>query len=249
MFGWRRRGDKTGVKVLSCSEETLGRNSSPWHFPKVRGREKKSQITRKPLSEPLQWKEKTGINSPVTKVVFDVILNDPAFCLFSSEHDLLQPLNNEVVGDSILKLPKPLGPMKIWNLSTSIPHPTLYNKPCQRKSSRCGRFCILLHHVPEIKIGKTRSMERRQAYRLHTMVPLSSFPPPVQGSRSIWQSGISLQSCSCCSIGVQRWPHMFLLSRELKSPQIRKVNKLFQYLQNEVLIQTLSNLFLFYFTW
>lgn len=35
MFGWRRRDDKTGVKVLRCSEETLGRNSFPWHFPKV----------------------------------------------------------------------------------------------------------------------------------------------------------------------------------------------------------------------
>lgn len=47
--------------------------------------------------------------------------------------------------------------------------------------------------------------------------PLSSFPPPVQGSRSIWRSGISPRSCSCCSSGVRRWPRRFPLSRALKA--------------------------------
>lgn len=58
---------------------------------------------------------------------------------------------------------------------------------------------------------------RNLAYRLHKMEPLLLFPPPVQGSRSIWQSGISLRSCSCCSIGAQQLPHRFPLSHELKA--------------------------------
>lgn len=118
MFGWRRRADKTGVKVLSCSQETLGRNSFPWHLKKCKKKNKNCQNSRKPLSEALQWKEEIGINSPVTKVIFDMILPDLAFCLFCSKHDLIQPLNNEMVGDLILKDPKLLGPMKISNLST-----------------------------------------------------------------------------------------------------------------------------------
>ena len=58
---------------------------------------------------------------------------------------------------------------------------------------------------------------RSLAYRLHKMEPLLLFLPPVQGSRSIWQSGISLRSCSCCSIGAQQLPHRFPLSHELKA--------------------------------
>lgn len=76
---------------------------------------------------------------------------------FGSERDRLQPLNNEVVGDSILKYPKPLGPIKISDFSALVAHPALYNKPRQMRSSRCGKFCNLLHHVPEQKTGKTTS--------------------------------------------------------------------------------------------
>lgn len=62
-----------------------------------------------------------------------------------------------------------------------------------------------------------QTIMRGLAYRLHKMELLSLFPPPVQGSRSIWQSGISLRSCSCCSIGVRQLPRRFLLSHELEA--------------------------------
>lgn len=152
-----------------------------------------------------------------------MILPDLAFCLFYSKHDLIQPLNNEMVGDFILKDPKLLGPMKISNLSTPTPTPTTFAYIGNETNTRgIAASVIVLQSFascPGNKIRITRRKRRHRAYRLHMMAPLSLFLPPVQGSKSIWQSGISLQSCSCCSIGVQQLPHMFLLSRGLKAQE------------------------------
>lgn len=84
----------------------------------------------------------------------------------------------------------------------------------QRLSGRCDSF------APPIRSRSqtiTKTIMRSLTYRLRKMEPLSLFPPPVQGSRSIWRSGIALRSCSCCSSGVQRSPHRFPLSHELKA--------------------------------
>lgn len=73
------------------------------------------------------------------------------------------------------------------------------------------------HFYPNQKSVITETIMRIPAYRLHRMEPLLLFPPPVQGSRSTWQSGISPRSCSCCSIGVPQSPHRFPLSHELEA--------------------------------
>lgn len=89
--------------------------------------------------------------------------------------------------------------------------------------ARCDSFAVLLSHYILKKKSKITARRRSLAYRLRKMGPLSLSPPPVQGSRSIWRSGISLRSCSCCSIGVQQLPHRFPLSHELKEQnQLRK---------------------------
>lgn len=86
-----------------------------------------------------------------------MILNDPAFCLFRSEHDLIQPQNNEVVGDSILRNPKPLGLMKNSNLSTPTPPNRISPLPpteTVKQEQEVRQFCNLLHHVSELKSEK-----------------------------------------------------------------------------------------------
>lgn len=82
------------------------------------------------------------------------------------------------------------------------------------------RISTLISRRPQI-ITKTRSL----AYRLHRMELPLLFLPPVQESRSIWQSGISLRSCSCCSSGVQQLPHRFLPSHELEAQTYTLVRK------------------------
>lgn len=94
----------------------------------------------------------------------------------------------------------------------------------QMYSDRCGSCAdVSVQNIPPKSLPK--SIIRVLPYHLHKMGPLSLFPPPVQGSRSIWRSGISLRSCSCCSIGVQQLPHRFLLWRELETQKYLMVRK------------------------
>lgn len=74
------------VKVLSCSEEAFGGETSSPDISKVKRELSKS---RNSLSEPLQWKEEIGIDSPVTEATFDMILNDLAFCLLRRTQGLI----------------------------------------------------------------------------------------------------------------------------------------------------------------
>lgn len=111
----------------------------------------------------------------------------------------------------------------------------------QRHSDRCDSvvpYCIstLIRSQSQII---TKTIMRSLAYRLHKMEPLLLFLPPVQGSRSIWRSGISLRSCSCCSIGVQQLPRRFPLSHELKAQHVQWLECMWR--PSATLIQLNSN--------
>lgn len=133
-----------------------------------------------------------------------------------------------------LKIMKPLGYTTAISTLYFLLHEKLlvpndqWNKH-QRHSDRCDR-CTPCHISTLIRIWSqiiTKTVMRSVAYRLHKMELLLLFLPPVQGSRSIWQSGIALRSCSCCSIDVQQLPHRFLLSHELET-QIYTVVRIYE---------------------
>ena len=82
MFVWGRGNNVSSrgwrVKVLSASEESYRGETASLDIFKVKRELSKS---RKPLSEPLQWKQELEINPPETEATFDMILNDLAFFL------------------------------------------------------------------------------------------------------------------------------------------------------------------------
>lgn len=92
-----------------------------------------------------------------------MILNDPAFCFFRLRTWSATASEQWNGGRFDFEASKVFGAHEISNLSTSIPHPTLYNKPHQRKSSSCGTFCSLLYHVPELK-SEARGGVKRTVY-------------------------------------------------------------------------------------